>query len=321
MSEKPTVLVTRQLPQPVETRLATRFRARLNADDRLYGRADLLAAADDADAILCCVTERFDAAVIQALPARVKVLATFSVGLDHIDLPAARARGLAVLNTPDVLSEATADIALLLILGAARRAREGEAAVREALWGVWRPSELLGQQLGGRRLAILGMGRIGRAVARRARGFGMEIHYCNRRRLAPESEEGARFHPRPESLLAVADVLSLHAPSTPETRRFLNRERIALMPEGAIVVNTARGDLIDDGALVAALATGRLFAAGLDVFDGEPDLHPAYRSLQNCFTLPHLGSATVETRVAMGNLLIDGLATLFAGGRPANAVG
>jgi len=250
----------------------------------------------------------------------VRMLATFSVGFEHIDLAAARARGLIVTNTPDVLTDATADVALLLILGAARRASEGERLIRDDAWTGWAPTHLLGIHVGAKRLGILGMGRIGRAVAARARGFGMVVHYHNRQRLAPQDEAGATFHADAENLLAVADILSIHFPLMPETRYFLDARRIELLPRNAIVVNTARGAVIKDADLIAALRSRRIAAAGLDVYDGEPRLHPDYCTLPNTFLLPHLGSATLETREAMGFRALDNLDAHFAGGMPRDRI-
>ena len=242
-----------------------------------------------------------------------RVVATFSVGYEHIDVAAARARGIVVTNTPDVLTEATADIAMLCLLGAARRASEGDRMVREGRWVGWDAMLLLGTHLGGKRLGIVGMGRIGQALARRARGFGIAVHYHNRSRLAPEVEAGATYHARLEHLLAVSQFLSINAPSTPDTVRLLDAERIARLPDGAVVVNTARGNMVDDDALIAALGSGKIAAAGLDVFDGEPGLDARYRALDNTFLLPHLGSATRETRDAMGFRCLDNLDACFAG--------
>lgn len=257
---------------------------------------------------------------IAALPASVTVVATFSVGYDHINIPAAKARGLIVTNTPDVLTEATADIALLLILAASRRAREGEAMVREDTWVGWNPMQLIGWQITGKRLGIVGMGRIGQALAQRARACGMQIHYHNRTRLAPAEEAGAIYHETLESLLPISDVLSLHAPATAATDRLMNADRLAQLPHGAILVNTARGTLVDDDALIAALGTGQIAAAGLDVFTGEPAIDPRYRSLPNVFPLPHLGSATIETRTAMGMRALDNLAAVLGGKPPLHPV-
>ncbi|SMH58777.1 2-hydroxyacid dehydrogenase [Azospirillum agricola] len=312
---RPVVLLTRRLPDAVEARASRDYAAILNpADETLSGAAIAeRAAGAGADAVLCCAGDRLDAAAIAALPAGVKVLATFSVGTDHIDLEAARARGLTVTNTPDVLTDATADIALLLILGAARRASEGERMIRADAWTGWTPTQLMGTHLGGKRLGIIGMGRIGQAVAQRARAFGMTIHYSNRKRLPADLEQGAAYHADPEAMLAVCDVLSLHFPATAETRHWLNAERIARLPRGAILVNTARGSVVEDEAVIAALRSGQLAAAGLDVFENEPKLHPGYRDLPNSFLLPHLGSATVETRCAMGFRALDNIDAVLAG--------
>lgn len=314
------LLVTRRLPSAVEERCRSEFKAILNPDDRVYSADEVRSLAEGVDAILCAPGDKFDAALISSLPASVKVLGTFSVGYDHVDAAALKARNIALCNTPDVLSLATAEITMLLILAAARRGGEGERMVRAGKWTGWAPTQLIGTQISGRRLGIYGMGRIGREVAAMARGFSMEVHYCNRRRLPAELEQGAIFHETDESLLAVSDVLSLNAPATPETTKWLNRERIEQLPQGAIVVNAARGTLVDDEDLIAALRSGRLSAAGLDVFAGEPNLHPGYLDLQNAVLLPHLGSATETARNAMGFLALDGIETVLAGGHPANLV-
>ena len=319
-ASRPTLVVTRHLPDAVEARAARDFDARLNPEDTPLSGADIVARAQGAQAVLCSAGDRLDAGTIAALPDSVRILATFSVGTDHIDLKAAEARGLVVTNTPDVLTDATADIALLLMLGAARRASEGDRMVRAGAWTGWTPTQLLGTHIGGKRLGIIGMGRIGQAVARRARAFGMAIHYSNRKRLPPDLEEGAAYHADPEALLAVSDVLSLHFPATAETKHWLNAARIDRLPPGAIVVNTARGTVVEDEALIAALKSGRLAAAGLDVFENEPNLHPGYRSLDNAFLLPHLGSATVETRNAMGFKALDNLDAFYAGAEPPDRV-
>ncbi len=243
-----------------------------------------------------------------------------SVGVDHVDLQAAAARGIVVTDTPDVLSDATAEIAMLLLLGAARRASEGERLVRARAWRDWSPSFMVGTQVTGKRLGIVGMGRVGQVTAARARGFDMAIHYYNRRRLLAEQEFGAVYHETLEALLPNCDFLSLHCPATPETRGLLNRARIALLPDGAIVVNTARGAIVDDDALIGALKSGKLAAAGLDVFNNEPDIHPGYRDLTNAFLLPHIGSATRETRDAMGFRACDNLDAFFAGRPPGDRV-
>lgn len=236
--------------------------------------------------------------------------------MDHCDLAAARTRGLIVTNTPDVLSDATAEIAMLLMLGAARRAAEGEMLVRTGGWRDWSPSFMVGTQVTGKRLGIIGMGRVGQVVARRARGFGMEIHYHNRRRLDAEAETGAIYHDDLNDLLAASQFLSIHCPATDDSRGLLNAERIARLPDGAVVVNTARGAVVDDDALIAALRSGKLAGAGLDVFNNEPAIDARYKELWNAFLLPHVGSATAETRIAMGDRALDNLDAIIAGREP-----
>ena len=318
--DKPKILVTRKLPAAVEARLARDYDARLNPDDRAYGAEELAALSRGREALLVCATDSLPAEVIERLPESLKAIATFSVGYEHIDLTAAKARNIVVTNTPGVLNAATADLTMMIMLGAARRAAVGEAMIRAGRWEAWSPTGMLGIDVSGKRLGVYGMGGIGRAVAARARGFDMEVHYHNRNRLPPELENGAEFHGSPESLLRVSQVLSLHAPLTPETRRFLTRERIELLPDGAIVVNTARGDLVVDEDLIAALESGRLAAAGLDVYPGEPDIHPGYRRLRNTFLLPHMGTSTVETRNAMGFRALDNLDAVFAAKTPPDAL-
>ncbi|MDD3446813.1 MAG: D-glycerate dehydrogenase [Zavarzinia sp.] len=307
MSRCATVLIARPLPAPCEARLDDLFLTRRLPGEGPHPLPELLARAEGCDGLLVTLTEKLDRAAIAALPAGIRVIATMSVGFEHIDVEAARLRGITVTNTPDVLTEATADLTLLLMLGAARRAKEAAALIAEDRWGTWSPTGLLGVDLWRRRLGILGLGRIGAAVARRARAFGMEIHYHNRRPAPAETSAGATYHARFEDLLAASDVLVLNAASTPETRGIIDARALALLPRGAILVNSARGDLVDDDALIAALESGHLFAAGLDVFRGEPKLDPRYRDLPNVFALPHIGSATIETRTAMGMCAVDNL--------------
>lgn len=323
MAAKPVIFATRKLPAAVEARLTRDYEAILNPDDRLYSADELVEIAAGADALLPCHTEKLTAEVIARLPERVKAIANFSVGYDHVDTAAAKARGIVVTNTPDVLSDATAEIAMLCMLGAARRATEGLALVQTAGWKDWSPGFMVGSQVTGKRFGVLGMGRVGQVAAKRARGFDMAVHYSNRRRLDAATEEalGATFHATVEELLPESDVLSIHCPATPETTGLLNAERLALLPQGAIVVNTARGAVIDDEALLAALDSGHLAAAGLDVFNGEPtDIHPAYREHPKVFALPHIGSATRETRDAMGFRALDNLDAFFAGKEPLDRV-
>jgi glyoxylate reductase len=320
MTAKPTLLVTRKLPDAVLERAARDYDARINQADEVYGPDALIARAEGCDAILTCSTEKYDAEVVERLPASVRAVATFSVGIEHFDLEAAGKRGLVMTNTPDVLTDSTADITMLVLLGAARRAFEGQQMLRQDRWVGWNPNQLLGVQVSGKRLGILGMGRIGRAVARRARGFDMEIHYHNRSRLNPDLEQAATYHADPETMLGEAEFLSINCPASPRMHHFLDARRIALLPERAIVTNTARGTLVDDAALIAALKSGRVAAAGLDVFEGEPSIHPGYRDLANAFLLPHMGSATLETRNAMGFKCLDNLDAFFAGREPPDRV-
>ena len=310
---KPVLAVTRRLPEAVAKRAAETYDIRTQEDDDPLSRNEILALCHGADAALVSVGDPIDAEFFEALPPSVKIVATFSVGTDHIDLAAAKKKGVIIGNTPGVLTDATADIAWLLILGAARRASEGEAEVRNATWSSWRPTHLMGTQVTGKKLGIVGMGRIGQAVAKRARGFDMEIHYYNRRQLPADQEYGATYHDSIEGLLPHCDFLSLHCPSTPETRGMVNSDFISKLPDGAIIVNTARGDVVNDQDLIAALKSGKLTAAGLDVFAGEPNIEPAYRDLKNTFLLPHLGSATVETRNAMGFRALDNIDAFIAG--------
>lgn len=321
-AQHPVVFVTRRLPEAVEARLTRDYTPVLNADDTPYSSSDLVERVVNAgaEAVLCCPTDKMTADVIAALPNRVRALATFSVGYDHIDLEAAKAHDLIVTNTPDVLTDATADCAMLLILAAARRAWSAESMLRRGDWTIWAPTGQIGTQVSGKRLGIFGMGRIGQALAKRARGFDMEIHYSDLAELPPELAAGATYHADPEELLAISDFLSLHCPLTDETRHFLDARRIALMPDGAIVVNTARGPIVDDEALIAALRSGKLAAAGLDVFDGEPKVNPGYLDLENATLFPHIGSATKETRDAMGFVALDNLDAVFGGRTPPNRV-
>jgi lactate dehydrogenase-like 2-hydroxyacid dehydrogenase len=321
MKNRFVVLVTRKLPPNVEDRLRRDYEPHFNAEDRLYTTDELIKLAQGADIILPCHTEKLSADVIARLPASIKAIVCFSVGTDYVDLAAAKARNIIVTNTPDVLTDATAEIAMLLMLGAARRASEGERLIRAGKWNTWSPTFMIGRQVTGKRLAIVGMGRVGQATAQRARGFDMTILYSNRSRLAPELEKGATYYQSVEAMLPHCDYLALHCPATPETHHLLNAKRIALLPDGAIVVNTARGSVVDDDALVAALKSGKVAAAGLDVFNGEPNnIHPVYRELENTFLLPHIGSATFETRDAMGYRALDNLDAIAAGREPHDRV-
>jgi lactate dehydrogenase-like 2-hydroxyacid dehydrogenase len=319
MSTKTTVFVTRKLPHAVEDRLRRDYDARLNPDDTLYSRDEIIERSRGAQAILPCHTEHFTAEVLQRLPADVRIIANFSVGYDHVDVNAARSKGIVVTNTPDVLSDATAELTMMLMIGAARRAGEGEKLVRERRWKDWSPAFMVGTQVTGKRLGILGMGRVGRVVARRARGFDMQVHYHDLRALE-RSDEGV-YHATLDDMLPHCDFLSLHCNVTPDTRGVMNARRFALLPDGAILVNAARGALVDDDALVAALTSGRLRAAGIDAYNNEPNVDPRLTALPNTFLMPHIGSATRETRDAMGFRALDNLDAFFAGHEPRDRVG
>ena len=309
------LVVTRRFPAPLMERLAAAG-AWVNLDDEPLSADEIVAisAEQAAEVLVVTATDKIDAALIAALPDTTRVLATLSVGHEHIDLEAARRRGVAVLSTPDILSDAVSEMAVLCLLGAARRAHEGSRMLYEGRWRGWSPTQLLGRDVTCGRLCVFGMGRIGRAIARRlARGFDMEVHYYNRTRLSPDHEAGAFYRESANDLLSFSDFLVLAAPSTPQTAGFLNAERIARLPHGAVVVNIARGGLIDDEALIAALRSGHVAAAGLDVFNGEPRIHPDYLTLPNVFLQPHQGSSTMGTRVRMGELLLDSVDALMTG--------
>jgi len=320
MPDNKTLLITRKMPRAVNERASQTYDVRGNEADTLYDSASLVKRSDGADALLICQNNLLDAATINALPESVKIAACYTAGYEHVDVAAAAARGLIVTNSPDAVTIPTAEIALLLMLGAARRGAEADQMVRKGQWAGWHTEFMIGTGLDGRCLGIIGMGRIGQAVATRARAFGMEIHYHNRSRLSPADEAGATWHKTAEGLLANADMLSLNCPLTDETRNFLDAQRIALLPEGAIVINTSRGDVIDDDALIAALKSGQISAAGLDVFRGEPALHPGYADLPNTFLTPHIGSSTREGRNGMGYQALDNLDAYFAGHPPPNRV-
>jgi len=288
----------------------------INHDDTPGTAEDIIAASAEFDAIIPCHSEHFSADVVAQLDPRLKIVANHSVGVDHCDLPALAARGITITNTPDVLSDATAELAMLLMLGAARHAVAGDRLVRTGGWDSWSPAFMVGKQVTGARVGIIGMGRVGRAFAAKARGFDMDVHYYNRSELSADLAQGATYHETVESLLGVADFLSLHCPATPETTNLMNTERFAMLPAGAVVVNTARGALIDEDSLMAALDRGHVAAAGLDCFKVEPGGNPALSSYDNVFMLPHIGSATRTTRDAMGFRALDNLDAFFAGQTP-----
>jgi len=296
----------------IEARINRDYDARRSPQDRPFTAEELIEASSGADALFVTPHDRLDSSFFKQVSASVKVIATYSVGLDHIDLQAAADRKIAIAYTPGVNADATAEIAMLLMLGAARRAYEGQEMVRTVAWTL-SSQTLLGWQLTGKILGIFGMGRVGQAVAQRASGFGMTIHYCDATRLPAALEKGAVFHSSAPDLLRVSQFLTLHAPETQETHHFINSKTIDLLPHGAILINAARGGLVVDEDLIAALKTGRVAAAGLDVYEGEPKLHPGYVALKNTFLLPHMGSATVETRLAMGMLALDNIDSVLAG--------
>jgi lactate dehydrogenase-like 2-hydroxyacid dehydrogenase len=310
---KPILVVTSRYTQEIEDRIERDYDARRNPHPALFSEEELLSVAEGADALFITPADQLHSGFFQKVSPTVKIIVTHSVGFEHIDLEAAARRNILVAYTPGINHEATADIAMLLLLGASRRAYEAQQLVRTGAWKPLSPALLLGWQIGGKVLGIFGMGRVGQAMARRARGFGMKIHYCNGSKLPVEIAGDAVYHRDPSDLLRVSQFLSLHAPETPETHHFLNAKTISLLPHGAIVVNTARGRLIADNDLIAALKSGKVAAAGLDVFEGEPKLHPEYVSLKNTFLLPHIGSATIETRTAMGMLALDNVDAVLKG--------
>lgn len=312
---KKRLLITRRLPDAVEARARATYDVTQHADDRQMSIDEVLETAKSVDAMIITLNEKFRKEVIEKLPDNMKVLSTFSIGFDHIDLEAAKARSIKVGNAPHGVTVATAEIAMLLLLGAARRAGEGEAMIRKRAWPGWAPLQLVGQRLDGKKLGIYGFGKIGQALAQRARGFDMEIHYYDIYRAKPEVEAkyNATYHDNLDSLLAISQFLSINAPSTPETRYFFNKSVIEKMPQGAVVVNTARGDLVNDEDLIAALKSGRLSYAGLDVFAGEPKIHEGYYDLPNTFLFPHLGSAAIEARNQMGFEALDNVDAAIAG--------
>lgn len=318
----PRVIVTRHLMPSVEQRISELFEAELNRDDTPFTREQLIAAMQDCDVLVPTVTDRIDADMIAAAGDRLKLIASFGAGIEHIDIEAAAKRKIIVTNTPSVFTDDTADIAMAGIIGVPRRIREGVGLVRSGKWTGWAPSGLLGRKLGGKVLGIVGMGRIGQAVAHRARAFGLEIAYTNRKRL-PEAVErmlGARFVPLLDDLIAEADILTLHCPLTDETRGMIDARRIALMKPGSSIINTARGELIDQEALIAALKSGHLAGAGLDVYPDEPNVDKRLLRIPNVMTLPHIGSATAEGREASGEKVIANIRFWMDGHRPPDQV-
>ena len=313
------ILITRKLLKSSEEYASKIFNVQLNKDDKLLTKDELISNSSECDGILSSLTEKFDADIISKLSKKVKIISNFAVGFGNIDIDAAKKKNIVVTNTPDVLTDATAEIAILVLLGAARRAKEGIEWAKKKNWK-WSADFLMGKQLTGSRLGILGMGRIGGAVADRARSFGMKIHYYNRSRLDSDLEKGANYHKSFESLLSVSDFFSINCPATKETKHIINNKTIKHFPDGAVISNSARGDIIDDDAMVEALKNGKIFSLGLDVYNGEPNIHPEYLTLPNVFVLPHLGSATKKTRTAMANLAISNIEEFFRTGKCVNCV-
>jgi glyoxylate reductase len=312
---KKKILVTRNLLPENEERIKKLFDVKLNKQEKVYTSEETLELSKDCDGILCIGGNKFDADIFSKISNTVKIIASYSVGYNNIDIDAATKKGIVVTNTPEVLTDATADVAILLLLGASRRAYEARKFAEEQKW-VWATDFLLGKQMSGSNLGILGMGRIGRAIAERARGFGMKIHYHNRTKLSADLEKGAIYHDNIKSLFSNSDFLSINCPATKDTSKIINEETIGYLPNGAVISNTARGDVVDDEAMIKALKNGKIFALGLDVYNGEPKIHSEYLKLQNLFLLPHLGSATLKTRIAMGNRSIDNLENFFQNKRP-----
>jgi lactate dehydrogenase-like 2-hydroxyacid dehydrogenase len=313
---RPVVIVSRRLPDEVEAELQRDFDVQLNTGDKPFTPQQLQDALRTADAVLPTVTDKFTPEVLAADPLRARLLANFGVGFNHIDVNAAKARGLAVSNTPDVLTDATADIAITLLLTVARRAGEGERQVRAGEWTGWRPTHMIGTQVSGKTLGLIGMGRIARAVARRAHhGFGMKVLFHDPFPPSPQEAAalGAEGLGSLEEVLERSDFVSLHCPATPETRHLMNADRFARMQRSAFLINTARGDVVDEAALVSALEAKQIAGAGLDVFEREPVVSPALLTMENVVLLPHLGSATRETRVAMGMRALENLRLFFSG--------
>ena len=320
--KRPKVVVTRRLPEAVETRMAELFDVTLNLDDATFDRDMLADAMAEADVLVPTLTDDVNAELIANAGPNLKLIANFGNGVDHIDLGAARARGIIVTNTPGVLTDDTADMAMALILAVPRRLAEGQTLLRSGNWKGWTPTMMLGHRIHGKRIGIVGMGRIGQAIAQRARAFGMSVHYHNRRRLPEPVERSveATYWPRLEAMLSRVDIISINCPHTPETHHLFNSERIGLMQRHAYLINVARGEIVDEPALVDALENGRIAGAGLDVFEHEPQVHPKLLEMPNVVLLPHMGSATIEGRLAMGEKVIRNIKVWSDGHRPPDQV-
>jgi glyoxylate reductase len=321
-SQKLSVVVTRRLPEAVETRMKELFAVELRDPDTAMSRDELAAAMRRADVLVPTITDQIDAGLLSQAGERLKLVANYGAGVDHIDVATARQRGILVSNTPGVMTEDTADMTIALMLAVIRRIPEGMAVMQAGEWKGWAPTAFLGGRIGGRRLGILGMGRIGQAVARRARVFGMQIHYHNRRRVRPETEEEleATFWESLDQMVARMDVISVNCPHTPATFHLMNARRLKLMKPSSVIVNTSRGEVIDENALTRALRAGEIAGAGLDVFEHGAEINPRLRALPNVVLLPHMGSATTEGRVEMGEKVIINIKTFADGHRPPDLV-
>ena len=319
---KPVVFLTRKLPDSTETRMRELFDTRLNETDMPMSDDELRAVVKQADVLVPTVTDRIDADLINAAGDQLKLIASFGTGVDHIDLAAARGRGITVTNTPGVLTEDTADVALALMLAVPRRIAEGDKVARAGDWNGWSPTGMLGHRINGKRLGIIGMGRIGSAVARRARGFGLSIHYHNRKPVHPEAEAEleATYWESLDQMLSRVDIVSVNCPHTPATHRMLTRERLELMQPSAYLVNTSRGEVVDEEALAELLAKRHIAGAGLDVYADEPNITPSLMALPNVVLLPHIGSATIEGRLEMGDKVIINIQTFWDGHAPRDRV-
>lgn len=320
--ERLSVVVTRRLPDPVETRMKELFDVTLRDPDTKMSREELADAMRRADVLVPCVTDQIDAALLAQAGEKLKLIANYGAGVDHIDIATARQRGVLVSNTPGVVTEDTADMTIALMLAVTRRIPEGLARMQSGQWEGWAPTAMMGGRIGGRRLGILGMGRIGQAVARRAKAFGMQVHYHNRRRLRPEIEEEleATYWESLDQMVSRMDVLSINCPHTPSTFHLINARRLKLMKPSSVIVNTSRGEVIDENALTRGLRAGEIAGAGLDVFEHGHEINPRLRELPNVVLLPHMGSATLEGRVEMGEKVIINIKTFADGHRPPDQV-
>ena len=316
------VVLTRRLPEPVETRLKELFDVTLRDHDTPMSRAELVDAVKTCDVLVPTITDKIDAGLLGQAGENLKLIANFGAGIDHIDVETARQRGILVSNTPDVVTEDTADMAMALLMAVVRKIPQGLQAMQSGEWTGWSPTAYLGGRLGGRRLGILGMGRIGQAVARRASAFGMQIHYHNRRRLRPEIEDtlGATYWESLDQMVARMDILSINCPHTPSTFHLMNARRLRLLKPSAVIVNTSRGEVIDENALTRMLRSNELAGAGLDVYEHGTDINPRLRELENVVLLPHMGSATLEGRIEMGEKVIINIKTYADGHRPPDMV-